>query len=172
MDRQTRVKSPAPPFPFSPPPHTVYNGAMNTDARAMQPRPRKLVWIMLALAVMTLGLALRVSAPALTPAGVTHVPFWFDLPFGIGGAIGLAWAARRLWTHHRRDWRAAGFALLCTSALTAAVTLRAAAFAQADYERGRLPFFALATLILLALGSVLAFRRLDSRPSESGAKIG
>ena len=94
-------------------------------------------------------------SPALSPSGVTHVPLWFDGLFGIGGAIGLAWAARRLWTHHRRDSRAAGFALLCWAALAAAVTARSALFAQADYERGRLPFFVIATLILLALGLVL-----------------
>ena len=127
---------------------------MDADARAML-RPRKLVWITLALAVATLGVGLRWASPALTPPGVTHVPLWFDLPFGIGGAIGLAWAARRLWTHHRRDSRAAGFALLCWGALFAAVTARSALFARADYERGRLPFLVIAALILLALGMAL-----------------
>jgi hypothetical protein len=86
---------------------------------------------------------------------VSHVPLWFDVLFGIGGAIGLAWAAWRLWMRHRRDSRAAGFALLCWGALAAAVAARSALFAQADYERGRLPFFVLAALILLALGLVL-----------------
>jgi FtsH-binding integral membrane protein len=135
---------------------------MNADARAML-RPRKLVWITLALAVATLGVGLRWASPALSPSGVTHVPLWFDVLFGIGGAIGLAWAARRLWTHHRRDSRAAGFALLCWGALFAAVTARSALFAQADYERGRLPFFAIATLILLVLGAVMSTgRRIKS----------
>jgi hypothetical protein len=135
---------------------------MDADARAML-RPRKLVWITLALAVATLGVGLRWASPALSPSGVTHVPLWFDVPFGIGGAIGLAWAARRLWTHHRRDSRAAGFALLCWGALIGAVTARSALFAQADYERGRLPFFVLAALILLVLGAVMsAGRRIES----------
>ena len=136
---------------------------MNADARAML-RPRKLVWITLALAVATLGVGLRWASPALTPSGVTHVPLWFDGLFGIGGAIGLAWAARRLWTHHRRDSRAAGFALLCWAALAAAVTARSALFAQADYERGRLPFFVIATLILLVLGAAL-------RTAKRSAKV-
>jgi FtsH-binding integral membrane protein len=127
---------------------------MDADARAML-RPRKLVWITLALAVATLGVGLRWASPALSPSGVSHVPLWFDVLFGIGGAIGLAWAARRLWTRQRRDSRAAGFALLCWGALAAAVAARSALFAQADYERGRLPFFVLAALILLALGLVL-----------------
>ena len=131
---------------------------MNADARAML-RPRKLVWITLALAVATLGVGLRWASPTLSPSGVSHVPLWFDGLFGIGGAIGLAWAARRLWTHHRRDSRAAGFALLCWGALAAAVTARSALFAQADYERGRLPFFVIATLILLALGAVMSAGR-------------
>ena len=136
---------------------------MDADARAML-RPRKLVWITLALAVATLGVGLRWASPALTPSGVTHVPLWFDGLFGIGGAIGLAWAARRLWTHHRRDSRAAGFALLCWAALAAAVTVRSALFAQADYERGRLPFFVIATLILLVLGAAL-------RTTKRSAKV-
>ena len=136
---------------------------MNADARAML-RPRKLVWITLALAVATLGVGLRWASPALTPSGVTHVPLWFDALFGIGGAIGLAWAARRLWTHYRRDSRAAGFALLCWAALAAAVTARSALFAQADYERGRLPFFVIATLILLVLGAAL-------RTAKRSAKV-
>ena len=127
---------------------------MDADARAML-RPRKLVWITLALAVATLGVGLRWVSPALTPPDVSHVPLWFDVPFGIGGAIGLAWAARRLWMRHRRDSRAAGFALLCWAALAAALAARSALFAQADYERGRLPFLALAALILLALGAAL-----------------
>ncbi len=135
---------------------------MNADARAML-RPRKLVWITLALAVATLGVGLRWASPALSPSGVTHVPLWFDVLFGIGGAIGLAWAARRLWTRHRRDSRAAGFALLCWGALIGAVAARSALFAQADYERGRLPFFVIATLILLALGAVMSTgRRIKS----------
>ena len=136
---------------------------MDADARAML-RPRKLVWITLALAVATLGVGLRWASPALTPSGVSHVPLWFDGLFGIGGAIGLAWAARRLWTHHRRDSRAAGFALLCWAALAAAVTARSALFAQADYERGRLPFFVIATLILLVLGAAL-------RTAKRSAKV-
>ena len=136
---------------------------MNADARAML-RPRRLVWITLALAVATLGVGLRWASPALTPSGVTHVPLWFDGLFGIGGAIGLAWAARRLWTHHRRDSRAAGFALLCWGALFAAVTARSALFARADYERGRLPFFVIATLILLVLGAAL-------RTAKRSAKV-
>lgn len=138
---------------------------MNADDRAM-PRPRKLVWITLALAVATLGVGLRWASPALSPSGVTHVPLWFDVPFGIGGAIGLAWAARRLWTRHRRDSRAAGFALLCWAALMAAVAARSALFAQADYERGRLPFLALAMLSLLALG--MALRSVSNRKPNKG----
>ena len=135
---------------------------MDADARAML-RPRKLVWITLALAVATLGVGLRWASPALTPPGVSHVPLWFDGPFGIGGAIGLAWAARRLWTHHRRDSRAAGFALLCWGALAAAVAARSALFAQADYERGRLPFFVIATLMLLGFGAAFSTgRRIKS----------
>jgi hypothetical protein len=137
--------------------------AMDADARAML-RPRKLVWITLALAAATLGVGLRWASPTLTPPGVTHVPLWFDVPFGIGGAIGLAWAARRLWTHHRRDSRAAGFALLCWAALMAAVTARSALFAQADYERGRLPFFVIGTLLLLAFAVTL--RAVKAVPSE------
>ena len=142
---------------------------MDADARAML-RPRKLVWITLALAVATLGVGLRWASAALTPPGVTHVPLWFEVPFGIGGAIGLAWAARRLWTRHRRDSRAAGFALLCWGALAAAVAARSALFAQADYERGRLPFLVIATLILLILALIVRSAGKQGQKPEALAK--
>lgn len=131
-------------------------------------RPRRLVWITLALAGATLGLALRHLSPALTPAGVTHVPLWFDAAFGAGGAAGLLWAARRLWREYQRDSRAAGFILLCWAVLATGITVRAALYAQADYERGRLPFFAAATAALFAASG--AMRLIAARRRTPAAR--
>ena len=129
---------------------------MSADSRSAM-RPRKLVWITIALAVAAFGAALRVLSPALSPSGVTHVPVVFDSVFGLAAGTGLLWAAGRLWRRHRRDLAAAGLALMSWAALAAAVTLRTALFAQADYERGRMPFFALATAVL-ALSALAALR--------------
>jgi hypothetical protein len=136
-----------------------------------KPRPRKLVWITLALGVATAGLALRWASPALSPPEATHVPVWFDVVFGVLGACGMAWAARRLWSGHRRDLRAVGFSLICWAALAAGVTVRQALFAQADYERGRLAFFVAGTLLLAALGVVLWWRSAEKdRTTENTEK--
>lgn len=121
-------------------------------------RPRRLVWITLALAAATAGLAFRSLSPALSPQGVTHVPVWFDLMLGLGGGAGLGWIAARLWRQHRRDSGAAGLACKGWALLAAAVTLRSALFAQADYERGRLAFFATVTVLLAAAAFIMNWR--------------
>lgn len=121
-------------------------------------RPRKLVWITLALAVATAGLAFRSLSPALSPQIVTHVPVWFDIMLGLGGGAGMAWIAARLWRQHRRDSWAAGLALRGWALLAAAVTLRSVLFAQADYERGRVAFFASVTVLLAVAALIMNWR--------------
>lgn len=140
------------------------------DRVQMPMRPRRLVWLTLAMAAATVGLALRWASPALSPAGVTHVPVWFDIAFGVIGGAGLAWIAVRLWRRFRRDSAAAVFALSGWTLLAAGVALRSVLFAQADYERGR-GAFAVVAGVLAVCTALLWWRRQrasTTQPPDTG----
>ncbi|MBK9124878.1 MAG: hypothetical protein IPM16_17410 [Chloroflexi bacterium] len=132
--------------------------AMVTDDHR-RVRPRWLAAISLAAAAALTVLAVRAGTAAFGP------PPAFDIVFGALGAMAMLLLAAALW-RRRRGVAAWALALAGWSGLTAAVTVRLALFARADYDRARLPFFGVVTVTLLATAVVAGlWHRRRGRPS-------
>jgi hypothetical protein len=132
--------------------------AMVTDDRR-RARPRWLAATSLAAALVLAVLAGRAGTTVFGPPPI------FEFVFGVVGAVAMLLLTAVLW-RMRRGSAAWALALAGWSGLAAAVTVRLALFARADYDRARLPFFSVVTVALLAAAGVtVLWRRHRGRPS-------
>lgn len=121
-------------------------------------RPRWLVVASAAAAAVLAVLAARAGTAVFGP------PPAFDVAFGAGGAVAMLLLAARLW-RMRRGSAAWALALAGWGGLAAAVTVRLALFARAEYDRARLPFFSVVTVTLWAFAVGVALWRHRRKPS-------
>jgi uncharacterized membrane protein len=113
-----------------------------------------------AAALVLMGVAIRPGVPpAPLPVGLVI----FDTFLGVGGFIIMGGAGVWLWRRCRRDLRALAGATSALAVVVLAAMLRLVLFAQADYDRGRLPAAAAAGLVVVLAACVLwwadAYRR-------------
>lgn len=101
-----------------------------------QPIPRRLTAISAFLALVLLVVPFY---PAGTPVSLPSGLAVFDIFFGVGGFIIMGCTSIWLW-RHGRGWRAMAGISLALALVIGLTVIRSAGFAQADYERGRLPF--------------------------------
>lgn len=115
-------------------------------------RPYRLTVACAAAALVMLGVAVRPGVPT-TPLPVGLVIF--DTFLGVGGFIIMGGAGVWLWRYRRRDLRALAVATSALTVVVLAAVARLVLFAQADYDRGRLPAVAAAGLVVVLAACVL-----------------
>lgn len=115
-------------------------------------RPYRLAVTCTTAALVLLGVAIRPGVPpAPLPVGLAI----FDTFLGVGGFIIMGGAGVWLWRYRRRDLRALAVASSALAVVVLAAVLRLVLFAQADYDRGRLPAAAAAGLVVVLAACVL-----------------
>jgi hypothetical protein len=135
---------------------------MTIDGRfkAVNRRPWWLLMLTLAGIVACVGLAL--SAPARAGQSGQIALGVADLMLGLAGALLLAFVGWRVL--RRSDGR--GELVKVWAVVIGAAVLRLMLFAQADYDRGRLPFF-MVLAVALAAAFLLVKRRILHRKDAS-----
>lgn len=137
------------------------------DAPSPTPRPRRLIILCGALALFQAGAAAQ--ALTLPPAAAELVSLPLALQFVAGGVWALIFGCIvvtliQTQPHSRRWawWAVAGFATYSV--------LRLLLFAQADYDRERLPFLLLLMFSFLAITAAYTLRRSSNGEMTYGSK--
>lgn len=129
-------------------------------------RPYKLCLVTGSLTVVWLALPVHTLS---SPVAVSPILAVFDIFFGVSGFIIMGYTSFWLW-RRGRGWLATAGTFGVVTALMGVAVLRSALFAQADYERGRLPFAVGTWLMCLALTVVFwwgATRQRDDLSEET-----
>ncbi|RMG89888.1 MAG: hypothetical protein D6712_00885 [Chloroflexi bacterium] len=108
--------------------------------------------------------------------GVRTGLYWQTFPpsvhsvMAISGVLAVLWALLFIWLtvqFWQRRENAAKYTLICGIGFLVYVVLRLAIFAQADYDRGRLPFLFLGTALLMISGPVVVVWRNKSQTTKT-----
>lgn len=124
-------------------------------------------WLLIGILVVIASNALDVvgTANSASQYGLAEVPFSPTLKIALSmfWIVTFALLARDLWRGRRWAFRWAAILLTAYGAIN---LLWFAVFTQADYARGRLPFLALAMMVLLSPVWWVAIRRGWLRPES------
>lgn len=133
------------------------------NRHALSSSPLWLFLLVIVLIVVNAGNVLRVLQASAAASG--GLPGWIQGLIGTGWTLGFTWAAIALL---RRRPRAAELALWLWIGYVSYSCLRLLIFAEADYDRGRLPFLlVLVGFILIAsFGALVWMRRAHPRDAE------
>ncbi len=124
----------------------------------------KLVYLTTALALYQSIYSLRTALYWQTFPSSVHSVMTISGILAVLWALLFIWLTMQLW--QRRE-NAAKYTLICGMGLVAYVVLRLAIFAQADYDRGRLPFLFLATALLTISSPVVVVWRSKSQTTKT-----